>query len=116
MFGLYCCIFLWLIVIGCVLCLIYHFALEPSHPRFPCILPNFRANKRLTHRVGRLLERAKDSGRSDDKIEVIRKRFKTHVESCLPIIERFQTQGTVLHTIDSAKSVQQVYDSVAKLF
>ena len=66
--------------------------------------------------VGRLLERAKDSGRSDDKIEVIRKRFKTHVESCLPIIERFQSQGTVLHTIDSAKSVQQVYDSVTKLF
>lgn len=66
--------------------------------------------------VGRLLERAKDSGRSDDKIEVIRRRFKTHVESCLPIIERFQTQGTDLHTIDSAKSVQQVYDSVVKLF
>jgi len=62
--------------------------------------------------VGRLLERAKDSGRSDDKIEVIRRRFKTHVESCLPILERLKTEGTIVHTIDSAKSVQQVYDSV----
>eukprot|EP00531_Pseudo-nitzschia_arenysensis_P003806 CAMPEP_0116147448 /NCGR_PEP_ID=MMETSP0329-20121206/17759_1 /TAXON_ID=697910 /ORGANISM="Pseudo-nitzschia arenysensis, Strain B593" /LENGTH=508 /DNA_ID=CAMNT_0003643375 /DNA_START=54 /DNA_END=1580 /DNA_ORIENTATION=+ len=66
--------------------------------------------------VGRLLERAKDSGRSDDNIEVIRKRFKTHVASCLPIIERFQSNGTPLHTIDSARSVQQVYASVTKLF
>jgi len=66
--------------------------------------------------VGRLLERAKDSGRSDDTIEVIRKRFKTHVESCVPILECFQTRGIRLHTIDSAKSVQQVFASVSKLF
>ena len=48
----------------------------------------------IYNRVGRLLERAKESGRSDDKIDVIRKRFNTHVKSCLPILERFQTQGT----------------------
>lgn len=66
--------------------------------------------------VGRLLERAKDSGRSDDTIEVIRRRFKTHVESCLPILERFQKQGTPLHTIDSAKSVEKVYASVIEIF
>lgn len=66
--------------------------------------------------VGRLLERAKESGRSDDTIEVIRRRFKTHVESCLPILESMRASGVVVHTIDSAKSVQQVYDSVAPLF
>jgi triosephosphate isomerase len=67
-------------------------------------------------RVGRLLERAKDSGRSDDTIEVIRRRFKTHVDSCLPILERFRAEGTPLHTIDSARSVDTVYASVARLF
>jgi len=66
--------------------------------------------------VGRLLERAKDSGRSDDTMEVIRRRFQTHVDSCLPILERFQKEGTPLHTIDSARSVNQVYASVTKLF
>lgn len=66
--------------------------------------------------VGRLLERAKESGRSDDKIEVIRKRFKTHVESTVPILDYFGTQGTALHNIDSAKSIEQVYETVVALF
>lgn len=66
--------------------------------------------------VGRLLERAKESGRSDDNIEVIRKRFKTHVESTVPILDYFGTQLTPLHNIDSAKSIEQVYESVVALF
>jgi len=54
------------------------------------------------------LERGKDSGRSDDTIEVIRKRFKTHQESAVPIIGYFKTQNIPVHTIDSAKGVEQV--------
>ena len=67
-------------------------------------------------RVGRLLERAKESGRCDDNIEVIRKRFKTHVESSVPILDYFRTQGTPLHNIDSAKGIEQVYETVVTLF
>mmetsp|Transcript_25786 Transcript_25786/g.48070 ORF Transcript_25786/g.48070 Transcript_25786/m.48070 type:complete len:234 (-) Transcript_25786:1645-2346(-) len=66
--------------------------------------------------VGRLLERGKESGRSDDNIEVIQKRFKTHKESCLPIIQYFKDQGTTVHKIDSAKGVEQVFSSVVTLF
>jgi len=66
--------------------------------------------------VGRLLERAKESGRCDDNIEVIRKRFKTHVESTVPILDYFGTQGTPLHNIDSAKGIEQVYETVGALF
>ncbi|KAG7351161.1 uridylate kinase [Nitzschia inconspicua] len=66
--------------------------------------------------VGRLLERGKDSGRSDDNIETIRKRFKTHQESAVPIIDYFQQQGIQVHKIDSARSVIQVYASVLLLF
>mmetsp|Transcript_19128 Transcript_19128/g.39284 ORF Transcript_19128/g.39284 Transcript_19128/m.39284 type:complete len:124 (+) Transcript_19128:779-1150(+) len=69
-----------------------------------------------TRRVDRLLERGKDSGRADDAIEVIRKRFKTHIESTVPILDRFEKGGTTVHTIDSARSVNEVYASVSSLF
>ena len=41
----------------------------------------------------RLLERAKISGRIDDNIEVIRKRFKTHIEQTQPIEEKLKEMG-----------------------
>lgn len=66
--------------------------------------------------IGRLLERAKDSGRSDDAIGVIRKRFATHATSTVPILEHFREGGTTVHTIDSARSVEGVFASVAPLF
>jgi UMP-CMP kinase len=66
--------------------------------------------------VGRLLERGKDSGRSDDNIEVIRKRFKTHQESAVPIIGYFETNGTKVYKIDSANGIEQIYVEVAALF
>lgn len=66
-------------------------------------------------RVGRLLERGKDSGRSDDNLEVIRKRFKTHQISTVPILAYFHKKNIPLYTIDSAKGVEQVYDTVAPL-
>ena len=84
------------------------------HNRWCPMRPSLSPKKKC--RVGRLLERAKESGRSDDTIEVIRRRFKTHVESCVPILESMKASGTVVHTIDSAKSVQQVYDSVVAFF
>lgn len=66
--------------------------------------------------VGRLLERGKDSGRSDDTIEVIRKRFRTHQESAVPIIGYFERTGTKVYKIDSAKGIEQIYSEVAALF
>jgi adenylate kinase family enzyme len=67
-------------------------------------------------RTGRLLERGKESGRSDDNIETIRKRFKTHQESTVPIIDYFKTRGISVHSIDTAKSVGQVYDTIIPFF
>ena len=40
----------------------------------------------------RLLERGKTSGRSDDNIDSIKKRFITYEESTRPIIESFNAQ------------------------
>lgn len=66
--------------------------------------------------VGRLLERGQSSGRSDDNIEVIRKRFHTHQQESLPVIERCATQGVTIHKIESDQTVEQVYNKVVKLF
>ena len=66
--------------------------------------------------VGRLLERGQTSGRVDDNIEVIRKRFQTHQKQCLPIVEYYEKHGTTIHKIESDQSVEQVYSQVSALF
>ena len=43
----------------------------------------------------RLLRRGQTSGRADDNPETIRKRFRTYLESTLPIIDRFAKEGKV---------------------
>lgn len=40
----------------------------------------------------RLLQRAETSGRADDNIETIKKRFTTFVEKTLPVIEHYEKQ------------------------
>lgn len=64
--------------------------------------------------VGRLLERGQTSGRNDDNIEVIRKRFKTFEEENLPILQLYDKKGLV-RTIQSDQSVEEVYSETRKL-
>lgn len=63
----------------------------------------------------RLLERGKTSGRSDDNIESIRKRFKTFLETSMPVISYYEAKGKV-HRIDAIKSIEEVTANVTKLF
>lgn len=65
--------------------------------------------------VGRLLERGQTSGRSDDNLDVIRKRFKTFQQESYPIVEFYESQGKV-ERIRSDQSVEQVYAKVETLF
>ena len=44
----------------------------------------------------RLLERGKTSGRADDNAESIKKRFKTFVETSMPVVKHFEGQGKVV--------------------
>ncbi|MCJ1311141.1 bifunctional uridylate/adenylate kinase [Agyrium rufum] len=44
----------------------------------------------------RLLNRGKTSGRSDDNAESIKKRFKTFVETSMPVVDHFEKQGKVV--------------------
>ncbi|EJS42899.1 ura6p [Saccharomyces arboricola H-6] len=59
----------------------------------------------------RLLERGKTSGRSDDNIESIKKRFKTFEGTSMPVIDYFETKSKVVR-IRCDKSVEDVYKEV----
>ena len=63
----------------------------------------------------RLLERGKTSGRADDNLESIIKRFKTYEELTRPIINHFDSIGLV-RKVDSTKDPEAVFADVSKLF
>ncbi|KAK0618229.1 uridylate kinase [Bombardia bombarda] len=56
----------------------------------------------------RLLERGKTSGRSDDNAESIRKRFRTFVETSMPVIDHYEAQGRVIK-VDATATPAAVY-------
>eukprot|EP01083_Nonionella_stella_P251011 866517_1 len=64
--------------------------------------------------TSRLLERAKTSGRSDDSIDVIRKRFVTYREESMPIIEMYKKEGKVRKII-ADRSIEEVYKEVESI-
>lgn len=66
--------------------------------------------------VGRLLERGQTSGRIDDGIDVIRKRFHTFQKESLPIVEHLEKTVTTVHKIESDQAVEAIYTKVAALF
>lgn len=61
----------------------------------------------------RLMERGKTSGRVDDNIESIKKRFKTFEETSMPVINMFAEQNKVIK-INCNQSVEHVYQDVQK--
>lgn len=61
----------------------------------------------------RLLKRGETSGRDDDNIESIKKRFRTFVNTSMPVVDYFQTQGKVVN-IDSTSSPEGVYAQVKR--
>lgn len=58
--------------------------------------------------LARLLERGKTSGRDDDNVESIKKRFKTYEEQTMPVIDHYKKQGKVAK-VDSTASVEVVH-------
>jgi UMP-CMP kinase len=63
----------------------------------------------------RLMQRGKTSGRADDNAESIKKRFKTFVETSMPVVEYFEQQGKVLK-VSAVPAPDQVYDDVKRGF
>lgn len=69
--------------------------------------------------TGRLLDRGKTSGRNDDNLETIRKRFVTFREESLPIVTMYEgdngESGMVKH-IRADRSPEDIYQEVEALF
>ena len=59
----------------------------------------------------RLLERGLTSGRADDNIDTIRKRFDTFTAQSVPVLEHFKGMG-IAHVISSVPSPDEVYAQV----
>lgn len=56
----------------------------------------------------RLLKRGETSGRSDDNAESIKKRFKTFVDTSMPVVDYFEKQGRVVKVL-AVKAPDDVY-------
>lgn len=63
----------------------------------------------------RLLERGKTSGRTDDNLESIKKRFVTFTNESLPVLQLLEQQGG-LRRIDAEQTGEEVWAHVQKLF
>ncbi|KAH9307245.1 hypothetical protein KI387_035156 [Taxus chinensis] len=63
----------------------------------------------------RLMERGATSGRIDDNIETIKKRFKTFEKETIPVIKYYENSGnSVLVKISSENDIDVVYGEVEK--
>lgn len=54
------------------------------------------------------MERGKTSGRSDDNIESIKKRFDTFLKESMPVVDMFEKESKV-ETVDATPSREEVY-------
>ncbi|KAK4039261.1 adenylate kinase-domain-containing protein [Parachaetomium inaequale] len=56
----------------------------------------------------RLLERGKTSGRADDNADSIRKRFRTFIETSMPVVDHYEKEDRVVK-VDSTSTPDEVY-------
>jgi len=61
----------------------------------------------------RLLKRGETSGREDDNIDSIRKRFKTFVNTSMPVVQHYDKLGKVVR-VDAGRNIDEVYAEVKK--
>ncbi|KAG1170742.1 hypothetical protein G6F70_007487 [Rhizopus microsporus] len=63
----------------------------------------------------RLLKRGESSGRVDDNIESIKKRFVTFIETSMPVIDEYAKQNKV-KKVHCDQPVEKVYENVKSIF
>lgn len=63
----------------------------------------------------RLLNRGKTSGRADDNEESIKKRFKTFVETSMPVVDHYREENRVVE-VSAVPPPDKVYEEVKKKF
>lgn len=65
--------------------------------------------------VDRVLKRGQSSGRTDDNMESLKKRFTTYVSQTKPIVDHYAKESKV-KTIEANRGVDEVFNDVQKLF
>ncbi|GJQ12418.1 hypothetical protein GpartN1_g4209.t1 [Galdieria partita] len=63
----------------------------------------------------RLLKRGQVSGRSDDNLDSIRKRFTTFIETTMPVVEYYRSRDKLVQ-VDASRSVEEVYKDIRTYF
>ena len=63
----------------------------------------------------RLLKRAETSGRADDNIETIKKRFDTFTNQSMPVVDKYEAQGKVVK-VSAVPPPEEVYTHVEAMF
>lgn len=63
----------------------------------------------------RLLKRGESSGRTDDNIQSIKKRFQTFLNQTLPVVSSYEKEGKV-HRVNSDVPPDEVYSVVRRIF
>lgn len=63
--------------------------------------------------VRRMLERGKQSGRSDDNIDTIRKRLDVYHKQTAPLKDYYMTAGSY-HSINGNRSVDEIFEDIRK--
>ncbi|KAL8764040.1 MAG: hypothetical protein Q9184_000328 [Pyrenodesmia sp. 2 TL-2023] len=61
----------------------------------------------------RLINRGKTSGRADDNAESIKKRFRTFVETSMPVVDYFEKKGKVVK-VAATKGPDEIYEEVKR--
>lgn len=64
--------------------------------------------------VERVMGRAKTSGRADDNVESLKKRFVTFRETSMPVVEYYKEKGLAV-VVDASPSTDVVYAEVKKV-
>ncbi|GAA95073.1 hypothetical protein E5Q_01728 [Mixia osmundae IAM 14324] len=59
----------------------------------------------------RLLERGKTSGRADDNEESIKKRFKTFIDTSMPVVDEYRKQGKVIE-VESVGKIDDIFEKI----
>jgi UMP-CMP kinase len=65
--------------------------------------------------IARIIERSKTSGRNDDNIESLRKRFATFRNETMPIVDFYEKQGKCKR-INGLNSIDEVFAELQKTF
>mmetsp|Transcript_12668 Transcript_12668/g.41509 ORF Transcript_12668/g.41509 Transcript_12668/m.41509 type:complete len:240 (-) Transcript_12668:230-949(-) len=89
-----------------------------AHVDVPSLLYLETSEEVMQDRILRRAEDAVNSGnatRSDDNVDSIKKRFKTYLDSTMPIIDTFKQLDKV-HLVDSTPEPDVVFDGVSQLF